>query len=81
MTRTFWRIRQFLMIVFGVFLLFFGIQLLIAAYRLANPYWFIMTFFASNLIILISGALLAGFIAQMVKMRKESSDVHQDSAR
>jgi hypothetical protein len=67
------------MIVLGVFLLLFGIQLLIAAYRLANPYWFIMTFFASNLIILISGALLAGFVAQMLKMRKESSRTHGDS--
>ncbi len=70
MTRMVWCVRQVIMIVFGVFLLIFGIQLLIAAYRLSNPHWFILTFFASNLIILISGALLAGFVAQLLKTRK-----------
>ena len=80
MTKTFWWVRQCVMIVFGVFLLLFGVQLLIAAYRLTNPHWFIMTFFASNLIILISGALLAGFVAQIIKMRKEASSSDEDSA-
>ena len=79
MTRTFWWVRQVITVLFGVFLLLFGIQLLIAAYGLANPHWFIMTFFASNLIILIAGALLAGFVAQMLKMRKESSRTREDS--
>ena len=78
MARTFWWLRQLMMIVFGVFLLLFGAQLLIAAYRLANPHWFIMTFFASNLIILIGGALLAGFVAQIMKVRKESRSSDED---
>ena len=78
MTRTFWWLRQFIMIVLGVFLLLFGVQLLIAAYRLANPHWFVMTFFASNLIILIGGALLAGFVAQIMKVRKESRSSDED---
>jgi hypothetical protein len=56
----------------GCFFLGFGIQLLISAYQLKNPFWFVMTFFASNLIILISAALLVGFIVRMVSSRKTS---------
>jgi hypothetical protein len=36
------------------FFLIFGIDLLVASYRLDNPYEFIMCFFASSLIIMIS---------------------------
>ena len=64
-----WWIRQVIFTLAGFFFLFFGIHLLILAYHLDNPFWFIMTFFSSNLIILISGALLAGFIIQMVAKR------------
>ena len=56
----------------GCFFLAFGIHLLIAAYHLKDPFWFIMTFFASNLIILISGALLVGFIIRMMSSHKTS---------
>lgn len=38
----------------SVFFLIFGIDLLVASYCLDNPYEFIMCFFASSLIILIS---------------------------
>jgi hypothetical protein len=58
----------------GFFFLLFGIHLLIAAYRLNNPFWFIMTFFASNLIILISAALLVGFIIRMFASSPNSDD-------
>ena len=61
MTKVFWWIRQIILILAGIFFLLFGIHLLIAAYHLKDPAWFIMTFFASNLIILISAALLFGF--------------------
>jgi len=57
----------------GCFFLAFGIHLLISAYRLDNPFWFIMTFFASNLIILISAALLVGFV---VRLFASSTNVH-----
>ncbi|NCO61569.1 MAG: hypothetical protein COZ70_02765 [Deltaproteobacteria bacterium CG_4_8_14_3_um_filter_51_11] len=49
----------------------FGIQLLVAAYHLNNPSYFILTFFASNLIILISAVLILGFILRMVKRIRE----------
>jgi hypothetical protein len=62
MTSFFWWLRQILLIFLAVFFLLFGIHILIAAYRLQDPFSFIMTFFASNLIILISLVLLVGFV-------------------
>jgi hypothetical protein len=65
-----WWVRQALLVAVGLFFLLFGIYLLIAAYHLKNPYTFIMTFFASNLIILISAVLVLGFILRMIKVFK-----------
>ena len=62
----FWWIRQMVLIVIAGFYMFFGIQLLISAYQLNNPSYFIFTFFASNFMILFSGALMVGFIWRMV---------------
>lgn len=73
-----WWIRQCLLILAAGFFLFFGISLLIAAYDLNDPYMFIMTFFASNLIILINATLLIGFVYRLktgwslLKKRKRS---------
>jgi hypothetical protein len=50
----------------AAFFLLFGIDLLVAAYSLADPFYFVMTFFASNLIILISATLLVGFCWRMI---------------
>jgi len=66
MSTIFWWIRQVILILAGFFFLVFGIHLLVAAYQLNDPSWFIMTFFASNLIILISITLLIGFIYRMI---------------
>ncbi len=44
----------------AAFFLVFGIQLCRAAYKLSDPFYFLMTFFASNLIILISAAISYG---------------------
>lgn len=63
---TTWWIRQIILIVIAGFYLVFGIQLLISAYQLNNPSYFIFTFFASNFMILFSGALMVGFIYRMV---------------
>ena len=62
----YWWIRQMVLIVIAGFYMFFGIQLLISAYQLNNPSYFIFTFFASNFMILFSGALMVGFIVRMV---------------
>lgn len=61
-----WWIRQCLLVLVAGFFCFFGISLLIAAYDLNDPFMFIMTFFASNLIILINATLLIGFVYRMV---------------
>jgi hypothetical protein len=41
------------------------------AYQILDPFSFVMTFFASNLIILISAALLLGFILRIVESVKK----------
>ena len=62
----YWWIRQIVLIIIAGFYLAFGIQLLISAYQLNNPSYFIFTFYASNFMILFSGALMVGFIIRMV---------------
>jgi len=66
MSGIFWWIRQVILVLASCFFLFFGINLLIVAYKLENPSWFIMTFFASNLIILISATILIGIVYRMI---------------
>lgn len=75
----FWWLRHILLAIGGLFFLGFGIQLLIAAYGLKDPFHFVMTFFASNLIILISATLLAGFIFRMVAAARRGKDEIDDS--
>lgn len=70
----FWWIRQFVLVLASCFFLLFGINLLIAAYGLENPHWFLMTFFASNLIILISATLLLGFVLRMIAVYRSSKN-------
>jgi len=72
MYNVFWWIRQVFLVLAGCFFLAFGIHVLIMAYQLKDPFNFIMTFFASNLIILISATLVLGFIIRMVKAYKNS---------
>jgi Na+/serine symporter len=63
---TSWWIRQIILILIAGFYLILGIQLLVSAYQLNNPGNFILTFYASNFMILISCALLVGFIYRLV---------------
>jgi hypothetical protein len=65
---TYWWVRQIILVAIAGFYLVFGIQLLISAYQLndPNPTSFIFTFYASNFMILFSGALLVGFIYRLV---------------
>lgn len=62
----YWWIRQIILILIAGFYLALGIQLLISAYQLNDPPNFILTFYASNFMILISVALLVGFIYRLV---------------
>ena len=64
------KMRWLILLPVGCFFLFFGIYLLLSAYSLNNPFWFVMTFFASSLIILISAALIVGFFFRMAGDQK-----------
>jgi len=68
MYTVFWWLRQVILVLAGCFFLTFGIHVLIAAYQLKDPYSFIMAFFASNFIILISATLILGFVLRMIKV-------------
>ncbi|WP_028321422.1 hypothetical protein [Desulfatiglans anilini] len=74
MHKSLWWLRQGVMALAALFFLLFGVYVLIAAYHLNDPFSFVMTFFASNLMILISLALLAGFVFQMFKAFKKSEN-------
>lgn len=62
-----WSCQAGLIIIAGFFLVF-GIQLCIQAYLLDDPYFFILTFFSSNLIILISVVILIGLVLNMISV-------------
>lgn len=61
-----WWVWQIILILITLFFLVLGIEILIKSYKLNDPFYFIMTFFSSNLIILISAVLMAGFIYRMI---------------
>ena len=69
---TYWWIRQVILILIAGFYLSFGIQLLVSAYQLNDPGNFILTFYASNFMILISAALLVGFIYRLAVAYRRS---------
>jgi hypothetical protein len=62
----------------SLFFLLFGIDLLISTYHLKNPLEFIMGFFASNLIIMISAV---GILHPLIKIfsRLRSKNVDEDN--
>jgi hypothetical protein len=62
--------RLIALVLVGLGFLGFGIALLISAYHLTDPFVFVLTFFSSNFIILISAALLVGFLIRAVNLRK-----------
>jgi hypothetical protein len=75
MSNALWWIRQIFFILAAVFFAFFGIQVLISAYSVNDPFSFVMIFFASNLIILISLALLVAFCIQIWKVIKRDNNI------
>ena len=61
----FWWARQVVLVLLGCFFLVFGIHILVSSYKLEEPFSFILTFFASNFIILISFTLVIVFVYQI----------------
>jgi hypothetical protein len=73
---TFWRVMLALA---ALFFLLFGVYLLILAYYLKDPFSFVLTFFSSNLIILISAVFLGGALFRKgALMRKIYGDNEPD---
>lgn len=50
------------------FFFIFGIDLMIGAYSLKDPFSFIMTFFSASFVILISLTLFISFIIKMIRV-------------
>lgn len=69
-----WWLRQVGLALLACFFVFFGVQVLLAAYRLDDPLMFVMTFFASNFIILISAVMLIAFVFRMVSVSKAADE-------
>lgn len=61
----------------SIFFLLMGIHLCWASFQLNHPQQFILTFFASNLIILISLVILAGVVVRIV-LRLRQNDPPED---
>lgn len=72
-----WWLKNIAIAVFSVVFLLFGIDSLIAAYRLNNVFEFIMYFFSSNMIILVS---IVGIIYPAFQIRTflKQPDTHKD---
>lgn len=73
----FWWLKNILIALFSLLFLVFGIQALMAAYSMKNPYEFIMYFFSSSLIILISivGIIYPAFrVREALKLNKTTED-------
>lgn len=65
---------QVLLALIAIFFILFGINLLYMAYQIGEPFSFVMTFFASNLIILISAALLLSFVLKIVTTLRKTKE-------
>lgn len=67
-----WWATQIALSLVAIFFILFGINLLYMAFQIVEPFSFIMTFFASNFIILISATLLLSFVLKIVTNIKKS---------
>ena len=74
----YWWPLQTGLVLLSLFFLTFGVDLLMGAYSLGDPFNFIMTFFAACLIILISLTLAAGFIIRMAGVYKRLKNETKD---
>lgn len=50
----------------------FGIMVLLHAYKLNDPFSFIITFFSANLIILLSIVMIIAFVFRIAKVLRRS---------
>ncbi len=65
-----WWIKHIFVCLLSGLVLIFGIQMVIEAWKLNNPYEFLILFFSASMIISISATLFFGFIYRMIWCRK-----------
>ncbi|MBR9981905.1 MAG: hypothetical protein KFF50_12835 [Desulfatitalea sp.] len=63
-------IKYGVLLLVGLLFLLLGIQVLVGAYRMNDPFSFVLAFFAANFIILISAALCLGFVLRLLRLRR-----------
>jgi hypothetical protein len=76
-----WWAGQALIAVFSLGFLLVGIDLCRAAFHLKDPYQFILTLFASNLVILISAVFCAGVVVRVISRLRGSHAAPSRAAR
>ena len=74
----YWWAAQVLFTLLSLFFLIFGIDLIISAYSLNDPFSFIMTFFAASFVILISLTLAVSFVIKMVRVYRQIQNKPED---
>lgn len=67
-------VLQVILALIALFFVLFGINLLYMAYHINDPFSFIMTFFSSNLIILIAGVLFVSFILKIYRSLNKNAE-------
>lgn len=70
--RYLWWPWQLFLVCLSIFFMLFGIMVLLHAYRLNDPFSFIITFFSSNLIILLSIVMIIAFVFRIIKVLRRS---------
>lgn len=76
-----WWVRQVVFSLCACFFLLFAVHILLAAFRLEDPLYFIMTFLSSTFMISVSGAILAGLLWQMMRFRRSSAEGEEKGER
>ena len=76
----YWWSRQVVFAVTALFFTGFGICQLIGAYRLGDPFSFIMAFFGASLMIMISMVMLLGFIVRMCRATQTGRGIDSSDA-
>jgi energy-coupling factor transporter transmembrane protein EcfT len=76
-----WYIRQIFFLSGFVFFLATGIYILLYAYRSDDPFLFVMLFFVSNFLILISLVLIAAFVYRIKKAWQSVNNKPDDKKR
>jgi len=81
MTGILWWVRQVVFSLCACFFLLFAVHILLAAFGLEDPLYFIMTFLSSTFMIAISGAILAGLVYRMIRFFRSSGKGEENRGR